>query len=330
MAKTSLHRKILITISITVALYLVWFFWAGWESILQALAKFNWIILPICFLLSFVNYVIRFTKWQYYLDLLGIPLKKNVSFQVFLAGMTMSATPGKLGEVFKAYLVKEINGTPLSQTAPIVLAERITDFISFLILSLLGITLLPDGLTVFLVCLAVVILILALIGWKRGAEWILGQLSHVPVLNNHSGKFITAYENTYALIRPWPLIWATGISVVSWFMESLAFYLIIRGFGYNLPITQVTFIYAFATILGAVLMTPGGIGPTEGTMGGLLMLLGKVPDEVAASATVLIRLCTLLFGITLGLMVLTFCSKNLCAAPIAEELESMEKEVGNL
>lgn len=50
----------------------------------------------------------------------------------------MSVTPGKIGEVFKSYLLKEQIGTPISKSAPIVFAERITDFLSLVLLSLTG------------------------------------------------------------------------------------------------------------------------------------------------------------------------------------------------
>ncbi|KXK03206.1 MAG: hypothetical protein UZ04_CHB001001606 [Chlorobi bacterium OLB4] len=50
----------------------------------------------------------------------------------------MSVTPGKLGEILKSYLIKEETGTPVSKSAPIILAERLTDFISMILLCLVG------------------------------------------------------------------------------------------------------------------------------------------------------------------------------------------------
>ena len=50
----------------------------------------------------------------------------------------MSVTPGKLGEILKSYLLKEENGTEVSKSMPIVFAERLTDFISIVLLSIIG------------------------------------------------------------------------------------------------------------------------------------------------------------------------------------------------
>ncbi|MGC9330145.1 MAG: lysylphosphatidylglycerol synthase transmembrane domain-containing protein, partial [Candidatus Hinthialibacter sp.] len=150
--------------------------------------------------------------------------------------------------------------------------------------------------------------------WKRAAEWTMTQFAKLPFLQNHAGKLRIAYESVYLLIAPRPLLLAVGVSLGSWFLECVAFYLVLWGFNHPLPIIPATFIYAFGTIMGALLMTPGGIGPTEGAIGGLLMLLFEIPKGAAASATLIIRICTLWFAVAVGLIVLASCSKTFAAA----------------
>ncbi|RJP23443.1 MAG: UPF0104 family protein [Candidatus Omnitrophota bacterium] len=308
-------NKLLLTISVAAVFYLAGCIWAGWAEILKALSGFRWWLLPLCLLLSFLNYIVRFTKWHYYLGLLHISLDRGTSFRVFLAGLVMSATPGKFGEVYKSYLVKSINGAPMSKSAPIVLAERFTDFTALLAMSLLGIMLIPGGLGIFAISMGIVLLILITVTWKSAAEKLIGLAEKIPWIASHADKIRNAYKSMYRLISPGPLLWATLISIASWFCECVAFYLVLWGFGSPLPIIPATFIYAFATIMGALLMTPGGIVATEGTMGGLLMLLYSISAETAASATLLIRVCTLWFAVVVGLFVLTFCSQSFTTVP---------------
>lgn len=308
-------KRLYLTIAFSAALYLGWCVWTGWEKIVSAFALFKWWVLPLCLALAFGNYAVRFVKWHYYLTIIEVPLRRLASFQVFLAGFVMSATPGKFGEVFKSYLVKEINGVPISRTAPIVLAERLTDFIAFLLMALLGVTLLPGGWIVFSVSIVGVAAILILVSWKSAAERLISYLGKLPFFHQHIDKIRTAYESAYRLIAPRPLLLATTISLGSWFLECLAFYLVLWGFGNPLPLVSATFIYAFGTIMGALLMTPGGIGPTEGTIGGLLILLFHTPQAIAASATLIIRICTLWFAVLVGLLVLTVCSKTFTRLP---------------
>ena len=60
------------------------------------------------------------------------------SLLLFLSGFALTVTPGKVGEVLKSYLLRESFGQPIARTAPIVLAERLTDLIGLLLLTLLG------------------------------------------------------------------------------------------------------------------------------------------------------------------------------------------------
>lgn len=310
----SLQQKLLITIVITAGLYITGSVWVGWQDITTAMSQFRWWVFPICLTLAFLNYVIRFCKWHYYLHILNIPLPVGKSFQVFLSGFVMAATPGKFGEVFKSYLIKEINQTPMSRSAPIVLAERFTDFLAFLILALLGVTLIPNGTVVFIVSIVIVVMVIILVSWKSVMEAMIEWAKCLPIIGTKTNHILTAYESTYMLIAPKPLIGATLISIVSWFMECLAFALVMWGFDAAIPIKEATFIYAFATILGALLMTPGGVGPTEGTLGGLLVLLLALPDGIAASATIIIRICTLWFAVVVGMIALSLSGKSLKSA----------------
>src|SRR5207247_8568107 len=56
-------------------------------------------------------------------------------------GLTM--TPGKIGEVYKCYLVERSSGAPMARTAPIVLIEKAMDAMAFSSLAVVAAALLP-------------------------------------------------------------------------------------------------------------------------------------------------------------------------------------------
>src|SRR5207244_1445227 len=84
-------------------------------------------------------------------------------------------------------------------------------------------------------------------------------------------------------------------------------------------IGSATFIYAFATIFGAVTMLPGGLGATEGSLIGLTYtVFGLASTRAAATAAaMLIRFCTLWLAVFVGLAALGVLRRTAPGIPAA-------------
>src|SRR5437764_5155298 len=120
--------------------------YADFTKMLAVLRGFNWWLLPLILLFTLFNYALRFYKWDVYLRLTGATgVSKKDSLLIFLSGMAMAMTPGKVGEVLKSYLLKQVRGTPIATSAPVVLAERLTDGVAMLILAAAGFVLFDYG-----------------------------------------------------------------------------------------------------------------------------------------------------------------------------------------
>ena len=72
-----------------------------------------------------------------------------------------------------------------------------------------------------------------------------------------------------------------------------------RASASSLPLRAATFVYAFASLAGAVSMLPGGLGVAEGSLTALLAGFGT-PLPEAAAATLLVRSVTLWLAVALG------------------------------
>lgn len=95
------------------------------------------LLLPI-FLLAPANYVFRFYKWTILLRRAGLRVPPRLSLTIFLAGLSMTVTPAKAGEILKAHYLKETVGVPYRTSAPVVVAERVLDSASMLVLAVAG------------------------------------------------------------------------------------------------------------------------------------------------------------------------------------------------
>lgn len=287
-------------------------------ALIRTLRTFDWWVVPPIILLTLVNYALRFAKWHLYLQWLDIGrLRPRTSLGIFLAGLSMAITPGKLGEFLKSYLLRRATSTPLSVSAPAVFAERVTDGISMLALAALGLVSVRYGWQV-LAILAVLALAGILMLQSRSLMFrIFTRLEHLPIINRRMHALHVLYENTYLLFRPGKLCIAVGIGMVSWFGECAAFFLILIGLGFEPTLKLLvvsTFIMATASLLGAVSMLPGGLGAAEAGVAGLLLLIVRDPrmtSDLAAAATLLVRFATLWLGVLVGTGALLVIERHL-------------------
>lgn len=261
--------------------------------------RFAWI--PLILLLAFSNYLVRFFRWHWYLQLTGIALPVRQSWVVFFSGLAMSVTPGKFGEVVKSFFVKRLTGTPVRTTLPVVFAERLTDLLSVLLLAAIGVSSFRYSGSVVWVGIAVVVIIFSAVMNPRIAKYCLGVLGRVPALRNMSENIVEVHAGAARLLAPMPLAIALLLGIVAWLCECVAFFLTLYALGQPFGLQSAIFLYAFSTLVGAVTLLPGGLGTTEGSMAGLLVLRG-VPKELASAATLVIRVATLWFAVALGLL----------------------------
>lgn len=293
----------------------------------QTLARFHWEWLPLILGLTLVNYGLRFVKWQYYLRLLDVQgVSVRDSLAIFLSGMTMAMTPGKVGELLKSYMLKQVAGVPISASAPIVAAERLTDGLAMVGLAAVGLIVYPFGWQALLAFLVASVILVGIIQSRPLVHALLGLGERLPVVSRMSHQLYALYDSTYRLLRPGSLAVAVGLGLISWSGECVAFFLVLVGLGFMPDMTlllQATFILAMATLVGSVSMLPGGLGAADASVTGLLLLLvtaAPMSQPVAVAATLLIRFCTLWFGVLLGLAaLLLFGRRLLTGAPETSE-----------
>jgi uncharacterized protein (TIRG00374 family) len=295
-----------------VAVYVAFTIWADAGKVAAALAAFSWRMAALACVLAAGNYLVRFLRWQYYLRVLDLQVAPRDSLLVFLAGFSLTVTPGKLGEAVKAFLLRASHGYPVARTAPIVIAERVTDLLALLLLALVGVFQF-DVDRRFLVAGAVLVLGgVLIVSIDPLADLALGLCARTPGLRRFAPKLREMHATTATLLHPKPLALATAISTLSWFLECLAFTVVVRGFpGVGLDLRAATFIYAAMTIAGALSFLPGGLGVTEAGMLALLVRFGTGLGRGQAAAAVFVtRGATLWFAVALGLPALVIYARR--------------------
>lgn len=310
------EKKIVLVFVGAVLFYTIFILFADVKKILQVSARFNWSILPVLLFFSFLNYLVRFFRFHYLLKKSNINLPLKKTFNIFFAGISMTVTPGKSGEVLKSYLLKKEKGITYSETVPILIFERLTDGIAMIILALGGIYLFRQSIVFFIFSAIMVLVFVALVFQRQFV---------IAVILNLEKRFpkikildfaVNFLESAKKLFKKDIFTTAVFYGIAAWALEGISLFILI-----NLIIrTQVSlswsglfysfFIFSFCSIAGFLVLIPAGIGVAEASVSSFLMLFFKMSLSQSIFASLLFRIVTLWFGVSLGLI---FLIKNLSA-----------------
>jgi uncharacterized protein (TIRG00374 family) len=261
----------------------------------RSLREFPLSYLPIILALSLANYLLRLVRWTYYLHILGVDIPASHNVLIFFSGFSMTISPGKVGDLAKCYLLSEAHRVPVSRSSPALIMERVTDLAAVFALTAWGVAVLP-GRLVILGGAAVVIVAAAL-----GAILVVshGRLLRLPLVRRWETEIVESRENVKRLLSAKALIVGVSLAVLAWLSEGVGLWVVLRGLDADLSLGRAVSVYAAATLIGALVLLPGGIVGTETSMVGLLQRM-DVNRADASAATIIIRLCTLWFAVLLG------------------------------
>lgn len=310
-----LRNKFLLSLVLALAVTGALLIYADLRQVVQDLGDFQWSLLPVILGLTVLNYVLRFLKWEYFLRLIGVErLSHRDSLLIFIAGFAMTVTPGKVGEWLKSYLLAEVHAVPLARSAPVLLAERLTDGLAMLLLAAAGFVAFGMGWEVFIGAMAVSALFITAARYRPVTAVTVKLTARLPLLHRFVPLVEEASGSLYRLMSPSSLLYATTLGFVSWGFECLAYYLVVTGLGappsWDL-LVKAAFILPLASLAGALFLLPGGLGAVEGGITGLAQVLVGLSRSAAAASALLIRLCTLWFGVSLGLVALAWLTRLL-------------------
>ena len=295
-----MKRNLLLALGLGVAVYLGLAIVSGLGDLRNALGSFRWSLVPAIFGLVALSYGVRYLRWSYYLRLLRVRVPVVQDVAIFVAGLSMTISPGKLGEVLKSVFIRQVDGAPIARTAPAVVAERATDgtgVVAWGLIGALAFSFGPGSLLLFLGATAAGI---AVLRSRRLSILVEKILLKLPVLNRLAPHVRDFHGASNELLAARPLIVGTSISFFSWGLEILAVYLCAVGIGAETPFLVVVFIFVIGSLGGALTMLPGGIGAAEAGMFGMFTAVAGLSSGLSAALTFIIRLATLWFATLLG------------------------------
>ncbi len=299
-------NRIIWVVIASVGLYGVFLFFSDFNIISEQISNFKYEFLPLILLLVSISWTPLLVRWQILLKKndINIPIKK--SFLLFLGGMSMSITPGHVGELIKSQLMKTIYNIPRTKTAPIIFVEKFYDLTGAIIASIIGIIILGMDTNLILISVSILIVIIFLIYYRPIFEFILKRVTKTKFFSKYSENLSDSYEIVRNSTTPQISSISFGLSVLYWIIISVAVHFILLSFGIeSISVLKTISIYSSSVIIGAISFIPGGLGITEGSLIGLFSLEG-IDISLALILSVMIRILTMWYSVSIGFICLKF------------------------
>lgn len=271
------------------------------------IARANLWLLLAAFAIFYLGFPLRGLRWAILVRKTGFDLGVRDSTEIiFLSWLVNCLVPAKLGDVYRAYLLKINSSVSLSKTFGTVFIERILDLFAIVVLGLAaGYWSFRDGLPpdvqiVFAVGIGFVgLLALGLLTLRNFGRRIILRL---PLPHRVLDLYDRFEEGVFSSIdlRTLPVLGL--ITGLAWSTEATRLLLVVNALGFpiHIGVSGAFFVALSASLLTAVPLTPAGIGFVESGVVGLLTIVYGVPQTDALAITLVDRAISVLSIIILG------------------------------
>lgn len=264
--------------------------WAslGEADLRDALRSIDWRVLPLALALHVAAHLFWAARFSLIARASDVPLGPMASWATITAGVFGGAvTPGRIGgEGLKLALLLR-RGIDAGRSGRLLVADRAADLIFFLLLGLVAVVLLPplfgadaaaaQGFAI--AGSAMLSLFLVLLGaflWapkrtSRLLERMLARLFRLlrrdaPAVREQTHHFLEQARHGLVDVlgrRPALALAAMALTLANWAVEYGAIWILLKGFGHEVPYWMVFFVGIVLTMVANIPLTPGGTGVAE-------------------------------------------------------------------
>jgi len=263
-----------------------------WGEVAQLVGQADLGFLVLAFAMYYATFPLRGLRWQYILARSGMSIGLRDATEIlFLSWFINCLVPAKLGDLYRAFLLRANYGASISRTLGTVFIERVADLIVMAVLALTagfwsfrGRSR-PEIDALFIIGFVIAIgLILLLVGLRFfGAQigrWLPTRIGEIW------GRF---QEGTTGVLTARSIPVVLFLTVAIWLLEGARLYFVIRALDLpevGLGISASVFVALAAALLTAIPLTPAGFGFVEAGIIGVLAIYGVTREPAAAVALV--------------------------------------------
>jgi hypothetical protein len=296
-------------------------------ALAATIGRANPLLLLGAFAVYYLGFPLRGYRWSLLLRGAGTRVRVRDSTEIiFISWLVNCLVPAKLGDVYRAYLLRLNFDVSLSRTFGTVFIERVFDLFAIVLLGLAAgfwsfrTGLSPEVQLVFGIGIVVVALLSLALYTIRNFG---GRMIRRLPLPQRMVDFYDRFEEGLFSIQARRLPSLAVITALIWATEATRLYLVILALGFDIQIgiSGAFFVALIASLLTAVPFTPAGLGLVELGVAGILIGLYNVPAQEAATIVLVDRAISVLSIIVLGSIAYVLSNKTKAGprAPAAVE-----------
>jgi len=288
------------------------------NDLITGVREANPLLLLAAFLIFYAGFPLRGLRWALLLRGSGFRIGLRDATEIlFLSWLVNCLVPAKLGDVYRAYLLKLNSPVSLSRTFGTVFIERILDLFAISVLGLAaGFWSFRNGLptqiqVVFGIAVGVVVVLAAMLLTLRNfGRRILVRLPVPHRVVELYDRFEEGVFGAVGLRHLPPLVVLTGLI---WATEAMRLYLVVAALGFpdvELGISGAFFVALIGSLLTAVPLSPAGLGIVELGVVGVLTAAYGVPAGEATTIALVDRTISVLSIIVIGAIAYSVSGKR--------------------
>jgi glycosyltransferase 2 family protein len=313
--------------------------WKDMQQVPEDVSHANLLFILGALLIHYVGFPVRGYRWTKLLKGAGYKIRfKDGTEILFLSWLVNCIVPAKLGDLYRAYLVKLNSPVSATKTLGTVFMERILDLIAIAALGVLAgyirfrgsLSELPTSVQVMFAfgVIVIVLLIVALVAMRNFGRRVIGVLPLPSRVVEFYERFEEGVFGSVGL-KGLPLLGALTVTV--WMTEALRLYLVVRALGFSeidLGFSGAMFVALIGSLLTAVPFTPGGLGLVELGMGGVLKGVFNATTPHAAAVILIDRAISVFSIVIFGSIAYVLSSKPRGGGMQVEEVASLSQKRG--
>lgn len=308
---------LIIIFPITILLYLFFSDFGNFGNLFLLTRKLFFEIILGLFLIS-IGYLFRYMRWRLIISCFGFYPSLKADSKIWLASYSFTATPGKIGELMRCFFLQKKFNIPLKNSFLSIFSERFFDLISVIIFAAYYFFINHKKLfsiqekNLVISLLLIVILTFSFKVLTFNYKKLFKYFPDIKI--NFLGNVIKFRDigkinNLNKLFKLNILIKIIFLSLFSWGLEGIAFFIILKKSNFDVSLLTSTFIHTTSGLLGALTMLPGGLGSTE-AITVYILKFQTVPIDYGIPITSIIRLMTLWYITLLGIIALISIKKD--------------------